>query len=154
MVRLGVWLGLFALYLMLAGTVGLHEAATGFVVAGLLTAWARRTGRHAPRRFVLSRAALPWGGRALARLIPATGRTALTLVRAILGHRHPGHAVRRPFLHGPEDDPRERGRRACALLLASLSPDSFVLRADPGRDEALVHSLGPAGSPPDPRWLA
>ena len=38
------------------------------------------------------------------------------------------------------------------MLLASLTPDRFVLRADPGRDEALVHALGRPGPAPDPRW--
>ncbi|TGE02309.1 hypothetical protein [Methylobacterium nonmethylotrophicum] len=154
-----VWLGTLALYLLLAGGAGLHEAATGAVVAGLLAAWDWRIRARAERRFAVSRAHLaPWG-RALAGLVPATLRTGVALARAIpegghSGSRHPGHAHRRPFRRGPEDEPGERGRRAGAVLLASLAPDSFVLRADPGRDEVLIHALGRESPPADPRWLA
>ncbi|GJE79785.1 Na+/H+ antiporter subunit E [Methylorubrum thiocyanatum] len=149
-----LWLGLFALYLGLAGQAGLHEAVTGAVVAALATAWACRVRRHAQRRFAWPAGALRHGGRTFAGLVPATARTGRVLLRAALTGFHPGHALRRPFRRGPADDPAEAGRRACAVLLASLSPDSFVLRADPGRDEALVHALGASGPASDPRWLA
>lgn len=148
------WLGTLALYLLLAGEAGIHEVATGIVMAGLATAWAWRIHNHAKRQFRFSRAHLaPWG-RALAGLGPATLRTGAVLARAILLGTRPGHAHRRPFRRGPEDEPAERARRAGALLLASLAPDSFVLRADPGRDEALIHALGETPPPTDPRWLA
>lgn len=148
------WLGLFALYLGLAGQAGLHEALTGAVVAGLLTLWAGRIRGHAARRFAVPAGAARHVGRGLAGLVPATARTGRVLLRAAFAGGHPGHALRRPFRHGPADDPAEAGRRACAVLLASLSPNSFVLRADPGRDEALIHALGEPGPTPDPRWLA
>ncbi|MGX7704882.1 hypothetical protein [Methylobacterium sp. Gmos1] len=148
------WLGTLALYLLLAGEAGTHEIATGIVVASLMTAWAWRIRTHAKRQFRVSRAHLaPWG-RALAGLGPATLRTGAALARSILVGTHPGHAHRRLFRRGPEDEPAERARRAGAVLLASLAPDSFVLRADPGRDEALIHALGEAPPPADPRWLA
>jgi hypothetical protein len=148
------WLGLLALYLLLAGETGIHEVATGIVVASVMTAWAGRIRAEAKRHFRFSRAHLaPWG-RALAGLGPATLRTGAALARAILGGTHPGRAHRRPFRRGPEDEPAERARRAGAVLLASLAPDSFVLRADPGRDEVLLHALGEAPPPADPRWLA
>ncbi|KMO39462.1 hypothetical protein VQ02_10030 [Methylobacterium variabile] len=148
------WLGTLALYLLLAGEAGSHEVATGIVVASLMTAWAWRIRTAAKRHFRVSCAHLaPWG-RALAGLGPATLRTGAVLARAILVGTHPGHAHRRPFRRGPEDEPAERARRAGAVLLASLAPDSFVLRADPGRDEVLIHALGETPPPADPRWLA
>ena len=99
------WLGTLALYLLLAGDAGTHEVATGIVVASLMTAWAGRIRRHAKRRFRASRAYLaPWG-RALAGLGPATLRTGAALVRTILLGSHPGHAHRRLFRRGPEDEP-------------------------------------------------
>ena len=148
------WLGTLALYLLLAGEAGTHEVATGIVVASLMSAWAGRIRTDATRHFCFSCAHLaPWG-RALASLAPATLRTGSVLVRAILVGNHPGHAHRCPFRRGPEDEPAERARRAGAVLLASLAPDSFVLRADPGRDEVLIHALGETPPPTDPRWLA
>ncbi|TNC12697.1 hypothetical protein FF100_13580 [Methylobacterium terricola] len=148
------WLGTLALYLLLAGAAGTHEVATGIVVAGLTTAWAGRIRTEAKRHFRFSRTHLaPWS-RALAGLGSATLRTGAALARAVLVGSHPGHAHRRPFRRGPEDEPAERARRAGAVLLASLAPDSFVLRADPGRDEALIHALGESPPPADPRWLA
>jgi hypothetical protein len=154
MLRTGaIWFGLFALYLGLAGQAGLHEALTGAIVAGLMTAWAGRVRGHAARRYAFPAGTLRQGGRALAGLLPATVRTGRVLLRAAVSGAQPGHALRRAFAHGPETDPGERGRRACAVLLALLTPDRFVLRADPGRDEALVHALGRPGPAPDPRWL-
>ncbi|AWN53554.1 hypothetical protein [Methylobacterium sp. 17Sr1-1] len=148
------WLGTLALYLLLAGEASTHEIATGIVVASLVTAWAGRIRTGAKRHFRFSRAHLaPWG-RALWGLGPATLRTGAALTRVILVGTHLGHAHRRPFRRGPEDEPAERARRAGALLLASLAPDSFVLRADPGRDEALIHALGETPPPADPLWLA
>lgn len=148
------WLGTLAVYLLLAGGAGIHEVATGIGVASLTTAWAGRIRTHATRHFRFSRVHFaPWG-RALAGLGSATLRTGVALVRAILVGTHPGHAHRRPFRRGPEDEPAERARRAGAVLLASLAPDSFVLRADPGRDEALIHAFGETPPPADPQWLA
>ncbi|CAO4177170.1 hypothetical protein [Methylorubrum populi] len=149
-----VWLGLLALYLLLAGQVGWHEVATGAVVAGLMTAWTVRIRMLAARHFAYPPGTMRRGGAALAGLVPATARTGRLLLRAGFAGGHPGHAHRRAFLRGREDHPAEAGRRACAVLLASLSPDSFVLRADPGRDEALIHALGRTGPGSDPRWLA
>ncbi|MBD8907784.1 Na+/H+ antiporter subunit E [Methylorubrum zatmanii] len=148
-----VWLGLLALFLLLAGQIGWHEAVTGAVVAGLATAWAVRIRRHAARRFACSPGTMRHAGRALAGLVPATARTGRVLLRAAITGAHPGHAARRGFPRGQEDHPAEAGRRACAVLLASLAPDSFVLRADPGRDEALIHALGRPGPASDSRWL-
>lgn len=149
----GNWLGGFALYLTLAGQVGLHEVGTGAAIASLTTLWTWRIQTRVPRHFKVSRAHLaPWL-RGLARLLPATLRTGRALLRAMGSAKHPGHAHRWMFQQGREDDPVERGRRASAVMLASLAPDIFVLRADPGNGEVLIHALGEASPQPDPRWL-
>jgi len=150
----GIWLGGFALYLTLAGHMGSHEIWTGAAVASLTTLWTWRLHARVPRHFMISRAHLaPWL-RGLARLLPATLRTGTALLRAVGPTRHPGHAHRWIFQQGHEDDPVARGRRASAVMLASLAPDNFVLRTDPGNGEVLIHALGEAVPQPDPQWLA
>ena len=147
------WLGLCGLYLTLAGDAGPHELATGAVVAGLLTLWASRVRARAERQFAGPHGLVRASGRALAALPAQTWRTGLRLIGAAFGRAHPGRALNRPFMHGTGAAPQERGRRAAAILLASLAPSSFVVRADAGRSEALLHVLGPDDAVRDPRWL-
>ena len=102
MLRTGaIWFGLLALYLGLAGQAGLHEALTGAIVAGLMTAWAGRIRGHAARRYAFPAGTLRQGGRALAGLLPATVRTGRVLLRAAVSGAQPGHALRRGFAQAP-----------------------------------------------------
>ena len=149
----GIWIGGFALYLMFAGQLGAHEIGTGALVAGLTGLWARRVQAHGPRRFIVARAhAAPWS-RAVAGLPRATLATGAALIRALGAGDHPGLAQSWTFQPGARDDPAERARRASAVMLASLAPDGFVLRAEPGEGRVLIHRLGKEAPQPDPRWL-
>lgn len=150
----GISLASFALYLLFAGQLGAHEAWTGAAIASLTPLWARRVQARASRHFAVSRVHVaPWL-RGLARLPPATLRTGIALLRALGSGTDLGHAQRWVFQRGREDDPVERGRRASAVMLASLAPESFVLRTDPGDGGVLIHALGEAVPQPDPLWLA
>lgn len=147
------WCAAAALYLLLAGSTSPTEVATGAAVASLATLWARGTGRAAPRRFAGTRGHFGAWARAIRRLVPATLRTGAVLAQVAIRGGSPARAYAVAFVRGPEDDAQTRGRRATALLTASLAPDSYVLRAAPARAEVLLHALGPAPAETDPRWL-
>jgi hypothetical protein len=65
----------------------------------------------------------------------------------------PGRGPELPFLRGAEDDPEDRTRRASAVLIASLAPDNFVVRAPPHKDRVLMHTILSTDATRDPRWL-
>ncbi len=143
----------FGLYLLFAGQVSRSEVWTGAVLALAMVGW--RLVLHAgdTRRLAAGRDHLaPWG-RALASLPWATMRTGGALIAALFGHS-PQPSTTTAFVHGPADAPADNGRRATAVLAASLAPDSFVVRTPEGEDRALIHSIVPARRKPDPRWLA
>lgn len=147
------WSAAFALYLLLAGQVSAGEAATGAVLASLAVLWAGAVRGHAWRRLAFSRGHVrPWL-RTLAGLVPATVRTGMALARVAALGGSPAKSIQHRFVRGEEDAPRDRGRRATALLAASLAPDSFVLRAEPSRDVVTLHAIVPAADDPDPHWL-
>lgn len=150
---LRTWCATAALYLLLAGSTSASELASGAVVALLATLWAGGTRGLAPRRFATAPGHLRAWARALRHLPIATLRTGAMLWRVAIGGGAPGRAHRTVFARGPEDDPATRGRRATALLAASLAPDAYVVRAAPGRGEVLLHALGPVPGDVDPRWL-
>ncbi|MBV8972858.1 MAG: Na+/H+ antiporter subunit E [Sphingomonadaceae bacterium] len=141
----------FGAYLLFVGQVSKSELWTGGGLALAVAGWtiaarachARMLGIGADhlRPWLLALAGLPW----------ATLRTAGVLVAALFGRQGPGATVS-PFVHGPADAAGDNGRRATAVLAASLAPDSFVVRTPQGEDKVLVHRLV-AGNAPDPRWL-
>lgn len=146
------WGACAGLYLLLAGQVGGIEAGVAVAAGGLGAGWYALTQRCAAQRFVFSREHLrPWW-RAVAGLPAATLRTAGALLRAATTGAAADIAVEPAFAAGAAADPRDAARRASAFLAASLSPDSFVVDARPGRATALVHALVPP-APSDPRWL-
>jgi hypothetical protein len=135
--------------------VSVSEVATGIVLALLATLWMVAARRTSSRRFGVSRAHVRVWARAIGSVPGATLRTGAALVAAIVRpDRARPSAPTRPFRHGATEDPAERGRRATALLAASLAPASYVVRADGGRDEVLFHAIGSAPPPADREWLA
>lgn len=144
------WCLAFAGYLLFAGQFSAHEFATAAVLAGGAVLWTFLIRRCAPRRFALSRRdAFAWLS-AIGAAGPSTLRVFCVLARVAALGGSPGRGSVAPFLRGAEDDPRDRARRANAVLAASLAPDSFVVRAQ--QDNALIHTiLSPR--PRDARWL-
>lgn len=146
------WCLAFIGYLLFAGEFSAHELIVAAVLACGATLWSIVIRRCASRRFALSwRHARIWL-RTLGSAAPATLRVSGVLARVALSGGSPGRAQRVPFLRGTEDVPRDRARRADAVLAASFAPDSFVVRAQPRHDEALIHTILPP-RPRDPRWL-
>lgn len=146
------WCLAFAGYLLFAGEFSRHELATAAVLAGGAVLWTFLIRRCAPRRFAFSPHHVgAWLG-AVGAAAPATVRVFAVLARIAASGGSPGRTASVSFLRGAEDDPRDRARRATAVLAASLAPDSFVVRAQSRHDDALIHTiLSPR--PRDPRWL-
>lgn len=155
MIRIAVvWCLGFGFYLLFAGTVSADELATAAVLASFATAWAALIrNAAAPVRFAVFRQLFAAGLRAVFGLVPATVRTWGTLLRAAVSGRSPSRATVADFRYGVEDDPRERSRRALAVLGASLAPDRFVVRVDPERSRVLLHDFGHPNRVPDAGWL-
>lgn len=146
------WCVAFAGYLLFAGRFSVHEFAVAAVLACGATIWTWMIRNCAPRHFAFSwRHPYAWM-HAIGSAVPATWHVFRVLARVVVFGASPGRASAAPFMRGAEDDPRERARRASAVLAASLAPDSFVVRAEPGHDEVLTHTLLPPRAR-DARWL-
>lgn len=147
------WCLAFGAYLLFAGQVdSMHELMVGAVLASGAAVWAWLIRRCSGRRFALSRQhAVVWL-KAIIRLFPASAKVFGMLLKAAARGGSPGRAVTWPFLWGGEDDPTQRTRRASVVLAASLAPDSFVVRAEPQQEQALIHTLL-RPRPRDRRWL-
>ena len=152
-----IWCASFALYLLFAGQIGWHEAATGIVLASFATAWARNI-RAASQRYFRFLPGFLWPlGRGLGRLFPAAFATGGVLVRvAFVGHRA-GHSETHDFASGAPGDgfgrSVDRARRATAVLLASCAPDRFVVNVDRDCRTVLIHAIVSGERELDPQWL-
>lgn len=145
----------FAAYALFAGSLSVSEAATGAVLAVLVAIWRSVADRARRHRFAFSAAHLRVWARAFRNVPKQTAVTAVALIRVLLGRDgEPGRADERPFRLGASQDPRERARRASAVLAASLAPASYVVEVGPDRDRALLHAITATPAPHDPEWLA
>jgi hypothetical protein len=148
-----VWLVSLATYLLLAGQVSKSEIAVGVVLASGATGWYLLLRHCSTRRFAPTAEHLSVWLRTLLKLVPATLRTGAVLVRVAALGGSPGTVRAVPFADGELDDPVQRARRATAILAASLAPDSFVVRANHGKGQALIHSIIGGTPEPDRDWL-
>ncbi len=154
MVAIGLsWCAAFGLYMLFAGQLSGTELGSGAALATLATAWSMVVRRCGAVRFAGWRSHGPPVLQALSNLVPATLRTARVLVRVAVRGGSPAKPMPYPFARGDNDDPHDRARRATAVLVACLAPDSFVVREAPGRSEVLVHGIAGRAGDPDPRWL-
>ncbi len=146
------WPAAFGAYLAFAGTLSGNELATGAVVATLTSLCAERIRARSEVEFAWRGDALVPMFKAFAGIAPATLAAGAQLLTAIAG-RQPGRPIMEPFHYGATDDPRERSRRAIAVLSSSLTPDKFVVRVESRRDAALLHQIGESARALDPQWL-
>ncbi|MFC6790140.1 hypothetical protein ACFQE0_11235 [Methylobacterium komagatae] len=135
------WVVLFALYMLLAGSLSLDEAATGAGAATLACIWWAVGGRGGGMRFS------GWTGflgpiwRSLIALPGATIRVGRQLLGFVLHGAPPGHTTYErdaASAWATADAPAER---ALGLIAKSLAPDSFVLREKGGDAGIVEHSL-------------
>lgn len=148
-----IWCVAFGTYLLLACTISLSELLTAFAVAVLAVLWAHLIRSNSRRRFSAGREQIVPGLRAFAGLFPATLRTAAILGKVAIRGGSPGCLVRSRFEFGRSENPRQRTRRALAVLCASLAPDRFVVAVERRRSEALIHAIDDSRGETDPEWL-
>lgn len=141
-------------YLLFAGVVkSRHELITAVVLASGALTWAWMIRHCGRRRFTLSFPHATEWAKAAAALAPAIGRTLLIFARVALFGRSPGRLLEIKFQRGREEGARDSARRASAVLIASLGPDNFVVRAPPKHDCVLMHAILSENASRDPRWL-
>jgi hypothetical protein len=139
--RLAAWLswfaGLLALWLLLVGTVQDVE-----LIAGLCAAAIGATTAEVVRSQELLRFRVEWhwlrlGWKPLVQVLPDFLRLMAALVR-----RPRGRFRELDFPAGGERAV-DAGRRAFAVVAASLAPNRLVVDVDPETGKALVHDLLP-----------
>ena len=140
---LGWWLALFWLWFLLVGEWNNQEiaaAAISATIAASLAEFARtRTGfsAHVPLRGLVD---LPG---AFGMVLVDFGIVAWALLAGISRRRVVrGRLILREFDGGAGAGPGV-GPRAWAVLIASYSPNAFVIDVDPERDTVLIHDLVP-----------
>ena len=153
MISIVIWCLAFGSYLLFAGTISMSELLTGVVVAIAAAVWASLIRASSRLHFEARPQQIPPAIRALAALLPATMRTAAVLGKVAAHGGSPSRSMRSRFRPGESEDRRERSRRAIAVLGASLAPNRFVVNAERGRGEALLHSIDRSDDEPDPEWL-
>jgi len=152
--RCTIWCAVCGGYLLFAGQVeSPHELGTAAVVASAMWYWACTIRRCGHQNFVMSLSHAREWAKALAVLGPAIAKTIPVFVKAALFGGSPGHLLDMRFQRGQEDDASDSARRASAVLIASLGPDNFVVRAPLGKNSVLMHAILPENSSRDPRWL-
>jgi len=131
------WLALFWLWMLLVGEWNHIEWIAGASAAAIAAslAEAARTRAHAGVRVPLE-----WIGKA-ATALPMVF-VDFGIVMLALFRRQRGTFVRRSF-PGGGDDPVSVGVRAWATLMATYSPNAYVIDIDANKDVVLLHDLVP-----------
>ena len=152
--RCATWIAACGGYLLFAGVVdSRHELITAAALATGAAAWAFAIRRCGNLRFALSPAhAVEWA-KAVVSLGPAIAKTFPIFVEGALLGRSRGRVREISFRRGKEGASSDAARRASAVLVASLGPDNFVVRAPPKKDRVLMHAILPANASRDPEWL-
>ncbi len=152
--RYATWIAACGGYLLFVGVVNSrHELITAAVLATGAAVWAWAIRQRGHRSFALSSAHATEWTKAVASLGPAIARTFPIFVAGALLGRAPARALEVSFRRGAEGGASDAARRASAVLIASLGPDNFVVRAPPGKDCVLMHAILPQNASRDPRWL-
>ncbi|MFL5798119.1 MAG: Na+/H+ antiporter subunit E [Actinomycetota bacterium] len=146
--RFVVWLawavGCMALWMLLTSTVDRPELIVGagvsVIAASIVEAVRDREAFGFRPRLRWVRLAVGIPRRIVSDTVSLTG----VLIRHATGRRRVrGVFVAVPFPHGPEGDPEAAARRALATVGISVSPNTYVVGFDAGRDEVLAHQLAP-----------
>ena len=135
--------GLAVLYLLLSARLELGEVALAALTGALAAALRIGVASSAERRFrrPLWRRIAP--ARAAAELLSDSLTVARVLIAAVLGvDRRPGRFVRGRF-QARGEDAETATRRAEAVFVVSLAPNSYVVDVDERRDLVVVHQLVP-----------
>jgi multisubunit Na+/H+ antiporter MnhE subunit len=146
---LTAWFASAALWMVLTDSVRIAELVAGAGVAALAATGFElvRRQRVATQTFRLSLVKRLW--RVLLGAVMDVGRLTRAAFSQVVQRRGSrGRVVAIPFRHGG-DDPESRGRRAVAVGLGSIAPNSIVIGADRESGLLLVHQLEPTAKPAD-----
>src|SRR4051812_34235340 len=143
------WSAAAAIWMVLSDSVRPAELLAGVVVASLAATAAEvvRRQRVAPQAVRPGLSLRAW--RVLPRAVPDVARLTRAAVRQAW-RRDPvcGRVKAMPF--GPtSDDPEGRARRAVAVGLGSIAPNTIVIGVDQERGLLLVHQLEMTDDPND-----
>jgi multisubunit Na+/H+ antiporter MnhE subunit len=146
---LAAWIASAALWMVLTDSVRISEMVAGALVAALAA-----TGVEAVRRQRVADQALRpryalgvW--RVLIGVVPDVWRlTRAAFAQLVQRRASRGEIVALPFPH-TADDPDTRARRAIAVGLGSVAPNSIIVGVDPDAGVLLVHQLDPTRDPDD-----
>jgi hypothetical protein len=139
----GWFCGLFALWLLLVGTVQDLELVAGLCAAAIGATAMEIARIHGPLRVRVEWRWLRRGWRPLLRVLPEFLQLLAALVR-----RPQGTFRELDFPVGGERAV-DSGRRAFAVVAGSLAPNRIVVDVDPETGHALVHDLLPETSSPE-----
>lgn len=145
--HVGVWLltwaALFWLWMLLVGEWNRMELVAAAVCATLAATTAEIVRVASGMRFRIPLGLVPSLAPALGMVFVDFGIVTAVLFRSLVRREiHRGRFVARDFAGGG-DDPRSFGRRAWTTLVASYSPNAYVIDIDPERDVVLLHDLVP-----------
>lgn len=141
-----VWVELFALYILFAGSFSLNEGMVGAASAALGCIWWAFAGRSGGLRFSGWTASLRPVGHAVLALPGATARVGGQLVRAVIRGDTSGIVAYERDTGSAWANADSPAERALGLIAASLAPDSYVLREKGGDAGIVTHSLAPSGA--------
>jgi multisubunit Na+/H+ antiporter MnhE subunit len=135
------WAVLFAVWLLLVGSLQADELIVGAAAAALSASVALAV---RSRGYILFSPRLAWA-RELPELclgiIVDTGLLGSALWRRVVRReRVRGQILRVPFHYGGENG-RDGARRALVNFAVSITPNSYVVDIDPDADSLLVHRL-------------
>jgi multisubunit Na+/H+ antiporter MnhE subunit len=144
--RAAHWLGWLAasmvLWLLLTTTFDWQEELVGFVASALAATVVHAVRTWGPFAF---RPRVRWIRHAVAlpsRIVVETATVFAALVRHATGRKRVrGSWAVVPLRHGPPAEPEAAARRALATAGISVSPNTYVVGVDAGRDEMLIHQL-------------
>lgn len=146
-----VWLAAAGVYLVFAGQLTTDELVAAALIGLAGALWWFSVQRKAQVRLRLEPAAAGAAVRAVVGLPQACVRVAARFCAIITGGKG-GRIVEEAFETGRQNEPRDFGRRAVALLAASLAPDSFVVRVDKEAHRLRSHVVLTHPQPSHPRW--
>jgi multisubunit Na+/H+ antiporter MnhE subunit len=137
------WILLFALWMLLAGTLAFSEIVVGVAAAAVAATVVESVSRQRLVRFrpdprwLLRGWWLPW------RTVKEFAALSVALGRSLIGRRRVGgRFVALPFRVGGNDS-RSSARRAVLTVGASFAPNTYVVDFDQGEQRVLVHQLLP-----------
>lgn len=143
------WVASAALWIVLVDTVVSPELIAGAAVAALAA-----TATELVRRQRVAEQALEpqlWVRLplVLVRAIPDVGRLTRAAFAQLFARKAArGRVIAMP-LHAAGHEPEARARRAAAIGLGSIAPNSIVIGVDPDSGVVLVHQLEPTREPSD-----